>query len=627
MPKRIRYEGKVHVFPDDFTDADIQQALSSTHTDASKTSAPQQPWSDQALSFGKDVAKGALAGAASTVFHGGDLIRRGLGMERIIDTPQVRSEITPPSSAGGKLGFGGEQAAEYFLPIGPEIKGAGLARAALRTGAEAARSGAIGLAQTGSPRGGGTAAALGAGGALVGEALGAVAPKLYERALNPAKKIRLGERTEMVERGLARGDELPIAKSSLPRLDEEVRVHKDQIEQFTKDPASPYSQRSIPIDDVLRPVDQYIRRLSRADHDLGASLARKRAQWAEELGYRPAVPARQVATGVLDARGNPIMRTIPGQPAQVLTTVAETQKLKEILGSVIPESAFGEGAGEASMTAGRKLARRGMRRAVETAIPEEAIKQINHVIEIDLRLKDAITTAVKKKPHWLGDAAPFILGEGAGAVLDQLDPAHPGSSAALRTAGAVASLARLASHTPGAMSRMAIALQRAGVAMPRLAPAAGAAGAAALASPPKVAAKPSTSAPERQASLAAPDLRQMINDVGERIGVPPSLLTAVMQAEHSGARAVSPKGAMGVMQLMPATAKQYEVRDPLDPKQSIEGAARLIRHLMEKYKGDTKKVLAAYNAGEGAVDRYDGVPPYQETQDYVKRGSAALTGR
>jgi soluble lytic murein transglycosylase-like protein len=78
------------------------------------------------------------------------------------------------------------------------------------------------------------------------------------------------------------------------------------------------------------------------------------------------------------------------------------------------------------------------------------------------------------------------------------------------------------------------------------------------------------------------------------------------------------------MQLMPDTAQQYGVRNPNDPVQSIEGAARFLRHLMVKYKGDTTKVLAAYNAGEGAVDQYNGVPPYAETQEYVRQGRRLL---
>jgi hypothetical protein len=85
------------------------------------------------------------------------------------------------------------------------------------------------------------------------------------------------------------------------------------------------------------------------------------------------------------------------------------------------------------------------------------------------------------------------------------------------------------------------------------------------------------------------------------------------------AKVVSPKGAMGVMQLMPATAKNYGVRDPFDPRQSIHAGARHLRVLWDLYDGDRVKVAAAYNAGAGAVARYGGVPPYAETRNYVDK--------
>ena len=85
------------------------------------------------------------------------------------------------------------------------------------------------------------------------------------------------------------------------------------------------------------------------------------------------------------------------------------------------------------------------------------------------------------------------------------------------------------------------------------------------------------------------------------------------------AKVVSPKGAMGIMQLMPATAKTYEVEDPFDPRQSIHAGARHLRVLWDLYRGDRVKVAAAYNAGTGAVARYGGVPPYAETRQYVEK--------
>lgn len=111
-----------------------------------------------------------------------------------------------------------------------------------------------------------------------------------------------------------------------------------------------------------------------------------------------------------------------------------------------------------------------------------------------------------------------------------------------------------------------------------------------------------------------------IADAVKGTDVPFSLAKATMVTESSGdPMATSPKGAKGLMQLMPDTAKRHGVDDPHDPKQSIKGGVSELDRLMKKYDGDAKKALAAYNAGERAVDEHDGVPPFKETKDYVQK--------
>ena len=102
-----------------------------------------------------------------------------------------------------------------------------------------------------------------------------------------------------------------------------------------------------------------------------------------------------------------------------------------------------------------------------------------------------------------------------------------------------------------------------------------------------------------------------------------ALLRAVAHAESSfNPNALSPKGAQGVMQLMPGTAAELKVCNPYDPAQSIDGGAKMLKQLNTKYRGDTNRVIAAYNAGPGAVAKYNGVPPYRETLIYLDKVKA-----
>jgi len=125
--------------------------------------------------------------------------------------------------------------------------------------------------------------------------------------------------------------------------------------------------------------------------------------------------------------------------------------------------------------------------------------------------------------------------------------------------------------------------------------------------------------PKVEAPLPVRDTRTLVRDAAIRSGLPPTLVESVARVESAlRPEAVSPKGALGVMQLMPATARMLDA-DPHDTAQNINAGARLLRELLIKYGGDVVKALSAYNAGEGAVDRYRGMPPYSETRDYVDK--------
>ena len=111
----------------------------------------------------------------------------------------------------------------------------------------------------------------------------------------------------------------------------------------------------------------------------------------------------------------------------------------------------------------------------------------------------------------------------------------------------------------------------------------------------------------------------MIRDAAEKYGVDPRLVAAIAEVESNGNQyAISSAGAIGVMQLMPGTANALGV-NPYVEAENIEGGAKYISQMLTTFNGDVRRAVAAYNAGPGAVQRYGGVPPYSETQNYVRR--------
>ena len=115
-------------------------------------------------------------------------------------------------------------------------------------------------------------------------------------------------------------------------------------------------------------------------------------------------------------------------------------------------------------------------------------------------------------------------------------------------------------------------------------------------------------------------IEQMIREVSARYRVDPALVRAVMQTESNwNSSAVSRRGALGLMQLVPGTAQQLGVNNAFDPKQNLDGGVRYLHMLLERYNGDLDRALAAYNAGPSAVDRAGGIPRYRETRNYVQK--------
>jgi soluble lytic murein transglycosylase-like protein len=124
----------------------------------------------------------------------------------------------------------------------------------------------------------------------------------------------------------------------------------------------------------------------------------------------------------------------------------------------------------------------------------------------------------------------------------------------------------------------------------------------------------------RPPSSASVNLGAAVDRIAVRYGLAPELLDSVIKVESNyNANAVSPKGALGIMQLIPSTARRFGVLDVFDPMENMEGGARYLRYLLDLFGGERTLALAAYNAGEGAVAKYGTIPPYRETRDYIDR--------
>jgi soluble lytic murein transglycosylase-like protein len=138
------------------------------------------------------------------------------------------------------------------------------------------------------------------------------------------------------------------------------------------------------------------------------------------------------------------------------------------------------------------------------------------------------------------------------------------------------------------------------------------------------------SVPLPGAARARQELKQQYDPIiqacARQFKVPADLIHSIIRAESDyDSGAISPKGAVGLMQLMPETATQYEVADRFDPAENIKGGVKYLKDLCKLFNGNTAKVLAAYNAGQEALKKFNGIPPYAETKEYIRRVMASYS--
>lgn len=383
-----------------------------------------------------------------------------------LQSPEVRQVATPPPGVAGTLGESAESLVENMLAayLAPEIGMGGLVGGALRVGEQAAIGGTLGGIQTGTRSGAEWGAILGGAGGLLGEYARAKAPTKFEQATTPYPGKPGARRTmeimEVAKRATKPRDWVPLTRAEelkgFPSLRAEITRNKALIDQLTKqDPV--YSSRTVPIDRVMGVMDRYIRQLRRIYPNVADSLEEQKAVWMKELGY-------QAPTAT--------------SPGVTTTTVKQLQEFKELLGEIIPNREWEKNATtltEVMGATGRKAVYRGIKREIEAAIPEKAIKDLNHIIEIDTRVKEAVSRAVAKNPQWMGKTLGSMLAVPGLEAADRIffEQSHkrtqgaPGGwLTASETGLFIYGLVSLAERNPRAYTRLLVQLQQGGAGLP-----------------------------------------------------------------------------------------------------------------------------------------------------------------
>jgi hypothetical protein len=366
---------------------------------------------------GVDLAEGAASGLASTVFRGGDAIRRLFGMERVIDRPEVKQSMAAPETTPGKAGKFIEQAAEFAIPGGAISNATRGAALLVRMGAQALGAGSVAALQSGADPGATAAGAVaGAAGPAIGAGLqsaaGRFTPRLYQSALKPTWSMAKKEGAQMVETGMKEG--VPVSKTGLELVERKIGDLRAQISQGITDRAA--QGKTVDSSKVLSTLD-----------DL------------ENFYKNTAAPKESLDTiqGIRDEFTSYHGQQIPIDKAQQIK-INTYQLIKKSYGEM-----------KSAKIEGLKQTARGLKEEISTVFPE--IAGMNEQQSRLLGLDEALTRAVWRiENHQMMGIGSGIAASAGGAMLG-----GPGAVASF--------VGKLVLDDPNIKSRLAIALARAGV--------------------------------------------------------------------------------------------------------------------------------------------------------------------